>query len=192
MMNIVLTGLVAGLAVTVALLARDRNRYYTISNETIKELAILEKEYDSLEAEILEAGAEIMALEEDRDYWRDMAVEMTDRYIDEVMGDLPEPTVGENIFMNYEEQLESTDQERQEQIAFIREHTEWAINEAISWGEYLNIPLNEEQIAQLREEGLALAERMINDEEYIDYNHCELKDCIEQSITCIKADIRRR
>lgn len=83
MMNIVLTGLVAGLAVTVALLARDRNRYYTISNETIKELAILEKEYDSLEAEILEAGAEIMALEEDRDYWREQAVEMTDRYIDE-------------------------------------------------------------------------------------------------------------
>ena len=83
MMNIILTGLVAGLAVTVALLARDRNRYYTISNETIKELAILEKEYDSLEAEILEAGAEIIALEEDRDYWRDMAVEMTDRYIDE-------------------------------------------------------------------------------------------------------------
>lgn len=83
MMNIVLTGLVAGLAVAVALLARDRNRYYTISNETIKELAILEKEYDSLEAEILEAGAEIIALEADRDYWRDMAVEMTDRYIDE-------------------------------------------------------------------------------------------------------------
>lgn len=105
MINIVLTGLVAGLAVTVALLARDRNRYYTISNETIKELAILEKEYDSLEAEILEAGAEIIALEEDRDFWREQAVEMTDKYIDEVMGDLPEPTVGENISMNYVEQL---------------------------------------------------------------------------------------
>ena len=103
MMNIILTGLVAGLVVTVALLARDRNRYYTISNETIKELAILEKEYDELEAEILEAGAEIMALEADRDYWRDMAVEMTDRYIDEL--DLPEPTVGENISMNYVERL---------------------------------------------------------------------------------------
>lgn len=103
MMNIILTGLVAGLAVTVALLARDRNRYYTISNETIKELAILEKEYNELEAEILEAGAEIMALEEDRDYWRDMAVEMTDKYIDEL--DLPEPTVGENISMNYVEKL---------------------------------------------------------------------------------------
>ena len=89
MMNIILTGLVAGLVVTVALLARDRNRYYTISNETIKELAILEKEYNSLEA--------------DRDYWRDMAVEMTDKYIDEL--DLPEPTVGENISMNYVEQL---------------------------------------------------------------------------------------
>ena len=89
MMNIILTGLVAGLVVTVALLARDRNRYYTISNETIKELAILEKEYNSLEA--------------DRDYWRDMAVEMTDNYIDEL--DLPEPTVGENISMNYVEQL---------------------------------------------------------------------------------------
>lgn len=83
MMNIILTGLVAGLTVTVAVLARDKNRYRDISNETIKELAILEKEYDSLEAEILEAGAEIMALEADRDYWRDMAVEMTDRYIDE-------------------------------------------------------------------------------------------------------------
>ena len=83
MMNIILTGLVAGLTVTVAVLARDKNRYRDISNETIKELAILEKEYDSLEAEILEAGAEIIALEEDRDYWRDMAVEMTDRYIDE-------------------------------------------------------------------------------------------------------------
>lgn len=83
MMNIVLTGLVAGLTVTVALLVRDRNRYYTISNETIKELAILEKEYDSLEAEILEAGAEIMALEADRDFWREQAVEMTDRYINE-------------------------------------------------------------------------------------------------------------
>ena len=82
-MNIILTGLVAGLTVTVAVLARDKNRYRDISNETIKELAILEKEYDSLEAEILEAGAEIMALEADRDYWRDMAVEMTDRYIDE-------------------------------------------------------------------------------------------------------------
>ena len=89
MMNIILTGLVAGLVVTVALLERDRNRYYTISNETIKELAILEKEYDSLEA--------------DRDYWRDMAVEMTDRYIDEL--DLPEPTIGENISMNYVEKL---------------------------------------------------------------------------------------
>lgn len=89
MMNIILTGLVAGLVVTVALLARDRNRYYTISNETIKELAILEKEYNNLET--------------DRDYWRDMAVEMTDKYIDEL--DLPEPTVGENISMNYVEQL---------------------------------------------------------------------------------------
>ena len=79
---------------------------------------------------------------------------------------------------------------RQEQIDFIREHTEWAINEAISWGEYLDIPLNEEQIAQLREEGLALAESMINDEEYIDYSNCELKDCIEQSITNIKGAIR--
>ena len=103
MMNIVLTGLVAGLAVAVALLARDRNRYYTISNETIKELAILEKEYDSLEAEILEAGAELMALEADRDFWREQAVEMTDRYIDEL--DIPEPTIGENISMNYVEQL---------------------------------------------------------------------------------------
>ena len=97
-----------------------------------------------------------------------------------------------SMYESDEEHFESTDQERQEQIAFIREHTEWAINEAISWGEYLNIPLNEEQIAQLREEGLALAERMINDEEYIDYNNCELKDCIEQSITCIEDDIRRR
>ena len=80
MMNIVLTGLVAGLTVTVALLAKDRNRYYTISNETIKELAILEKKYDELEA--------------DRDYWRDMAVEMTDRYIDElgVLDDFVDPT----------------------------------------------------------------------------------------------------
>lgn len=103
MMNIALTGLVAGLAVAVALLARDRNRYYTISNETIKELAILEKEYNELEAEILEAGAEIMALEEDKEYWMNMAVEMTDRYIDEL--DLPEPTVGENISMNYVERL---------------------------------------------------------------------------------------
>ena len=94
------------------------------------------------------------------------------------------------IYESDEEQLESTDQERQEQIAFIREHTEWAINEAISWAEYLNIPLNEEQIAQLREEGSALAERMINDEEYIDYSNSELRDCIEQSITCIKQDIR--
>lgn len=84
MMNIILTGLVAGLTVAVALLARDRNRYYTISNETIEELAILEKEYDELDAMILEAGAEIMALEEDRDYWMNMAVEMTDRYIDEL------------------------------------------------------------------------------------------------------------
>jgi hypothetical protein len=105
MMNIVLTGLVAGLAVTVALLARDRNRYYTISNETIKELAILEKEYDELDAMVLKAGAEIMALEADRDYWRDMAVEITDIYVDEVMGDIPEPTIGENISMNYVEQL---------------------------------------------------------------------------------------
>lgn len=103
MMNIILTGLVAGLTVAVALLVRDRNRYYTISNETIKELAILEKEYDSLEAEILEAGAEIMALEADRDFWREQAVEMTDRYIDEL--DLPEPTIGENISMNYVEKL---------------------------------------------------------------------------------------
>ena len=94
------------------------------------------------------------------------------------------------IYESDEEQLESTDQERQEQIAFIREHTEWAINEAISWGEYLNNPLNEEQIAQLRKEGLALAERMINNEEYIDYSNSELKDCIEQSITCIKQGIR--
>ena len=94
------------------------------------------------------------------------------------------------IYESDEEQLESTDQERQEQIAFIREHTEWAINEAISWGEYLNIPLNEEQIAQLREEGSALAERMINDEEYIDYSNSELRDCIEQSITCIQQGIR--
>ena len=94
------------------------------------------------------------------------------------------------IYESDEEQLESTDQERQEQIAFIREHTEWAINEAISWAEYLNIPLNEEQIAQLRKEGLALAERMINNEEYIDYSNSELKDCIEQSITCIEQDIR--
>lgn len=94
MMNIVLTGLVAGLAVTVALLARDRNRYYTISNETIKELAILEKEYNELEAEILEAGAEIMALEADKEYWMNMAVEMTDKYIDElgVLDDFVEPT----------------------------------------------------------------------------------------------------
>ena len=83
MMNIILTGLVAGLAVAVALLVRDRNRYRAISNETIKELAILEKEYDELDAMILEAGAELMALEADRDFWRDMAVEMTDRYIDE-------------------------------------------------------------------------------------------------------------
>ena len=97
-----------------------------------------------------------------------------------------------SMYESDEEQLESTDQERQEQIAFIREHTEWAINEAISWGEYLNIPLNEEQIAQLREEGLALAERMINNEEYIDYSYSSLKDCIEQSITCIEEDIRRR
>lgn len=89
-----------------------------------------------------------------------------------------------------EKQLESTEQERQEQIAFIREWTEWAVNEAISWAEYLDCPLNEEQIAQLREEGLALAERMINDEEYIDYSNCELKDCIEQSITNIKGAIR--
>ena len=103
MMNIILTGLVAGLVVTVALLARDRNRYYTISNETIKELAILEKEYNELDAMVLEAGAEIIALEADRDYWRDMAVEMTDRYIDEL--DLPEPTIGENISMNYVEKL---------------------------------------------------------------------------------------
>ena len=91
-----------------------------------------------------------------------------------------------------EEQLESTDQERQGQIAFIREHTEWAINEAIDWAEYLNIPLDEVQIELLREEGLALAERMINDEEYIDYSYSSLKDCIEQSITCIEEDIRRR
>ena len=105
MINIILTGLVAGLAVTAALLARDRNRYYTISNETIKELAILEKEYDELVAEVLEAGAELMALEADRDYWREQAVEMTDKYIDEVMGDLPEPTIGENISMNYVEKL---------------------------------------------------------------------------------------
>lgn len=94
------------------------------------------------------------------------------------------------IYESDKEQLESIDQERQEQIAFIREHTEWAINEAISWAEYLNIPLNEEQIAQLRKEGLALAERMINNEEYIDYSNSALKDCIEQSITCIKQDIR--
>lgn len=105
MMNIILTGLVAGLTVTVALLARDRNRYRAISNDTIKELAILEKEYDELDAMILEAGAELIALEKDRDFWREQAVEMTDKYIDEVMGDLPEPTVGENISMNYVEQL---------------------------------------------------------------------------------------
>ena len=103
MITIVLTGLVIGLAGAVALLVRDRNEYRAITNETIKELAILEKEYDELDAMILEAGAELMALEADRDYWRDMAVEMTDRYIDEL--DLPEPTIGENISMNYVEQL---------------------------------------------------------------------------------------
>jgi hypothetical protein len=86
--------------------------------------------------------------------------------------------------------VESDEQARQEQIAFIRKHTEWAINEAIDWAEYLNIPLDEVQIELLREEGLALAERMINDEEYIDYSYGSLKDCIEQSITCIKAMIR--
>ena len=86
--------------------------------------------------------------------------------------------------------VESDEQARQRQIAFIRKHTEWAIEEAIDWAEYLNIPLNEVQIELLREEGLALAERMINDEEYIDYSDGSLKDCIEQSITCIKAMIR--
>ena len=105
MITIALTGLVTVLAGTVAVLVRDRNKYRAISNDTIKELAILEKEYDELDAMILEAGAELMALEADRDFWRKQAVEMTDKYIDEVMGDLPEPTVGENISMNYVEQL---------------------------------------------------------------------------------------
>ena len=83
MITIALTGLVTVLAGTVAVLVRDRNRYRAISNDTIKELAILEKEYDELVAEVLEAGAEIIALEKDRDYWMNMAVDMTDRYIDE-------------------------------------------------------------------------------------------------------------
>lgn len=63
-MNIILTGLVIGLAGAVALLVRDRNEYRAITNETIKELAILEKEYDSLDSMLLEAGLEIMALED--------------------------------------------------------------------------------------------------------------------------------
>ncbi len=84
----------------------------------------------------------------------------------------------------------SPEQARQGQIAFIRKHTEWAINEAIDWAEYLRIPLDEVQIELLREEGLALAERMINNEEYIDYSNGSLKDCIEQSIACIEDMIR--
>lgn len=74
---------------------------------------------------------------------------------------------------------------------FIREHIEWAINDAIDWAEYMNNPFNEEQITLLREKGLALAEEMINDEEYIDYDNCALKDCIEQAITWIEGSIRR-
>ena len=50
-----------------------------------------------------EVVAELNEIIEDRNYWRDMAIEMTDNYIDEL--DLPEPTVGENISMNYVEQL---------------------------------------------------------------------------------------
>ena len=50
-----------------------------------------------------EVVAELNEVIEDRNYWRDMAIEMTDRYIDEL--DLPEPTIGENISMNYVEQL---------------------------------------------------------------------------------------
>lgn len=73
MITLALTGIIVGLVATVASLAKDRNRYHDISNETIKELALLEK---------------------DRDYWRDMAVEMTDKYIYEsgVLDDFVDPT----------------------------------------------------------------------------------------------------
>ena len=58
---------------------------------------------DDLMEDYEELQLDYNRLKEDREYWMNMAVEMTDRYIDEL--DLPEPTIGENISMNYVEQL---------------------------------------------------------------------------------------
>lgn len=71
--------------------------YYSCAYSRV--LDMTEKSLDTIEKIV----AELNAVKEDRDYWRDMAVEMTDRYIDEL--DLPEPTIGENISMNYVEKL---------------------------------------------------------------------------------------
>ena len=71
--------------------------YYSCAYSRV--LDMTERSLDTIEKIV----AELNVVKEDRDYWRDMAVEMTDNYIDEL--DLPEPTVGENISMNYVEQL---------------------------------------------------------------------------------------
>jgi hypothetical protein len=64
---------------------------------------IATKIIDDLMEDYEELQLDYNRLKEDREYWMNMAVEMTDNYIDEL--DLPEPTVGENISMNYVGQL---------------------------------------------------------------------------------------
>lgn len=66
-------------------------------------IKITTKIIDDLMEDYEELQLDYNRLKEDREYWMNMAVEMTDNYIDEL--DLPEPTVGENISMNYVEQL---------------------------------------------------------------------------------------
>lgn len=66
-------------------------------------IKITTKIIDDLMEDYEELQLDYNRLKEDREYWMNMAVEMTDNYIDEL--DLPEPTIGENIFMNHVEQL---------------------------------------------------------------------------------------
>ena len=66
-------------------------------------LKVTTKIIDDLMEDYEELQLDYNSLKEDREYWMNMAVEMTDNYIDEL--DLPEPTIGENISMYYVEQL---------------------------------------------------------------------------------------
>lgn len=66
-------------------------------------IKIATKIIDDLMEDYEELQLDYNRLKEDREYWMNMAVEMTDNYIDEL--DIPEPTIEENISMYYVEQL---------------------------------------------------------------------------------------